>query len=643
MPAQQAAAAPAQNAGGRQQEGGLSPAIRKLLNMAMAYFALQAVMNMFAKKATTQTPVPPIGSGSGSTFDSSSQPDLPEGVNAIVDPRLLLPEKVAPAWPANSEFDLRIYTSPSDSYTSLDFSDPSSLLLHERSLHLGDWNDERVVEVVIPATTAMQNNGSLYAHIVLARDGAEVDPGREEYDGKNVARMTKMLNRYQKLKRNKKTKNLLDKYAEEAEEEEEEEVAAAPIIPGLNFGQDQPQPPIVSYWSPNLTLAVIADTGELPFTTLPPVVKDYVHIIEGDIRDDTGKVGFYYPIVFPNEFWTLDSYLYPLNSTTPLLPLKITIHPLSWFKFQMYASVDYSFKQQAASGQLGGGEVEELKRVVLETNVWLLGITVVVSCLHSLFEFLAFKNDIVHWRQKKDNTGISLHAILSNVFMQLIIFLYLLDNNDNTSWLILIGQGFGILLEAWKITKAVDVRVEGWRVKFEDKNELTETERETKEYDGIAFKYLIWAAIPLLLAYAAYSLLYDTHKSWYSFVVTTLVGFVYTWGFLTMVPPLYINYRLKSVAHMSSRVMMYKFLNTFIDDLFAFVIKMPTLHRLACLRDDVVFFVYLWQLWRYRVDKTRVNEFGQDGEAETGVAALAHMKKAIEPEEKEVKEDKKDI
>ena len=62
--------------------------------------------------------------------------------------------------------------------------------------------------------------------------------------------------------------------------------------------------------------------------------------------------------------------------------------------------------------------------------------------------------------------------------------------------------------------------------------------------------------------------------------------------------------------------MMYKFLNTFIDDLFAFTIKMPTLHRLATLRDDVIFFVYLYQAWAYKVDYSRVNEFGQGGDEE---------------------------
>ena len=67
---------------------------------------------------------------------------------------------------------------------------------------------------------------------------------------------------------------------------------------------------------------------------------------------------------------------------------------------------------------------------------------------------------------------------------------------------------------------------------------------------------------------------------------------------------------------MPARAMTYKFLNTFIDDLFAFTIKMPTLHRLATLRDDVIFFVYLYQSWKYKVDYTRVNEFGQGGEEE---------------------------
>jgi len=73
--------------------------------------------------------------------------------------------------------------------------------------------------------------------------------------------------------------------------------------------------------------------------------------------------------------------------------------------------------------------------------------------------------------------------------------------------------------------------------------------------------------------------------------VSSLVNFVFIlyWktfaGFIMMCPQLFINYKLKSVAHLPWRQMTYKFLNTIIDDLFAFVIKMPTLHRLSVFRD----------------------------------------------------------
>lgn len=81
-----------------------------------------------------------------------------------------------------------------------------------------------------------------------------------------------------------------------------------------------------------------------------------------------------------------------------------------------------------------------------------------------------------------------------------------------------------------------------------------------------------------------------------------------------MTPQLFINYSLKSVAHMPWRMMVYRFLNTIIDDLFAFIIHMPTMHRLACFRDDIIFLIFLYQRWVYRVDPTRKNEYGISAE-----------------------------
>jgi len=52
---------------------------------------------------------------------------------------------------------------------------------------------------------------------------------------------------------------------------------------------------------------------------------------------------------------------------------------------------------------------------------------------------------------------------------------------------------------------------------------------------------------------------------------------------------------------------MYKTFDTFIDDMFAFIITMLTAYRVACCRDDIVFLIYLYQRYLYPVDPNRID------------------------------------
>jgi len=287
-------------------------------------------------------------------------------------------------------------------------------------------------------------------------------------------------------------------------------------------------------------------------------------------------------------------------------------------KWQMMLQMEQSFSMQQSIGTAGEGDSDEFKRMLLETNPYLLAVTFVVTLLHTVFDFLAFKNDIVFWKNKKNLEGMSVKTIFVNTGCQFIIFLYLLDND--TSWIILISCGVGLLIEMWKIKKAVIVELD-WTKRFP----LTFKDRasyasKTKEYDDQAMRYLSYVLYPLIVGYAIDSLMYETHKSWYSWILNSLVGCVYTFGFIMLCPQLFINYKLKSIAHLPWRTFTYKALNTFIDDLFAFIIKMPTMHRLSCFRDDIIFLIYLYQRWIYRVDMSRVNEFGQGGEPDDKAA-----------------------
>lgn len=199
--------------------------------------------------------------------------------------------------------------------------------------------------------------------------------------------------------------------------------------------------------------------------------------------------------------------------------------------------------------------------------------------------------------------GISVKTLYLQTGCSIIIFFYLLDNE--TSFMIIFSNGFGILLDFWKIKKASKfIRTDKFPYfKLEDKDSYLQS--DTKEYDRIAMRYMSYAIFPMMIGYTIYSVFYNEHKGWYSFVLNTLVGCIYTFGFIQMTPQLYINYRLKTVEHMPSKALFYRFLNTIIDDLFSFIITMPTLHRLSCFRDDVIFLIYLYQRWIYRVDKTR--------------------------------------
>lgn len=155
-------------------------------------------------------------------------------------------------------------------------------------------------------------------------------------------------------------------------------------------------------------------------------------------RDITGTKGYYYPIVFQNEFWHLREHYVEVNSTTPTLPLEITFQPMSFMKFQMFASMAHGFKEAAKQqGGSGGAEMDEIKRMFMEVQLFAarqpkrMGVEFILDsamvadphwlCFCSAygvnvltltsrfsahlgilsFEMLAFKNDVSHWRQKK--------------------------------------------------------------------------------------------------------------------------------------------------------------------------------------------------------------------------------------------------
>ena len=298
-----------------------------------------------------------------------------------------IPDTIAPIWPVDGALDMKVYVSPSIVLPAFRSLPADSLVLEEKNFAVGNYSDTREIDTTIKIPKEVQQNGTLWAHFYVGLSGQQLDPAAKDYNTNNAVHFFRPLNQYLPKKKAKKLKNLLSS-SDEPEEEE---------------GDNTPNVQLASYYHPNFTVSVVPDSGNQKYRHLHPAVRQHIQLEASGARDSSGENGWYYPIVFLNTFWQLRNHMTELNSTVDTMPLRITLNNMQNWKFAMVASFDENSKQnskQAAfGGQVPGGgdgtEFEMVKEILLDTNIWLLGTTVVVTLLHMVFETLAFKNDIV--------------------------------------------------------------------------------------------------------------------------------------------------------------------------------------------------------------------------------------------------------
>lgn len=577
-----------------------------------------------------------------------------------------------PAFSKADSIDMYMYV---DSSPTVRFDDESRLVWFEESIPLAGWDasNELTKQVEVVTTDEMRyHNQTLYVHCHFARTGISPNPESDEYDKLGTFGVTTTLVQYRPLKKDKNKKNLLsgagtddsdngnDNNCTEGngvsddrdggvinsntgdDSHSNDKEIVSDIVNDNDSEDDNESTKFwLPYFKPNVTINIVDDYSRYGAYKAPPQVSPYLNV---DL-----KTGLYEPIVFVNDFWLLKDKYSQINGTSvESTVVTFRFGLISTLYWQVLSQMEQSFAMQEGFGAMNAGESDEVKRIFIEGNPYLLVVTMVVSLLHTVFDFFAFKSDIGFWNKNKSMEGLSARMVVLNSFMQLIIFLYLLEND--TSMVVLFSSGIGCAIEFWKITKCMTVELTYSAsglpmLSFKDKIGYQET--NTKRYDREASVYLSYVLFPLVIGYSVYTLIYESHKSWYSWVLNSLVGAVYTFGFILMCPQLYINYKLKSVAHLPWRQMTFKFLNTIIDDLFAFVIKMPTLHRLSVFRDDLIFCIYLYQRWIYPVDKKRANEFGfaeEKPEIDANGAAIVDGDKGDQQQDQTatIEENKKD-
>jgi len=305
--------------------------------------------------------------------------------------------------------------------------------------------------------------------------------------------------------------------------------------------------------------------------------------------------------------------LAPPNENTenpkPPVTLSVKISIVSPLRHVLHRQLEIGFGM--IESVLSPDELDEIRHMISDEYMYRFILTQIISFVHIYLDYMAFRDEVGFYVGKKSMGGISISSVVGRFVCQLIIFLYLCDGG-NTSWLILGSVGSGVAVELWKVSKFFQPSVMARFpfISFKSASTMSCLERDTVNYDGIARAYLGLILYPLVFGSAIYAKNFYIYSSWWSWFISNLANAVYTFGFICLCPQLYVNYRLKSVAHLPMKVFVYKLFNTFVDDVFAFMIQMPLKHKLMTLRDDVVFIVFLVQAYIYRVDKSRTNEFG---------------------------------
>jgi hypothetical protein len=286
--------------------------------------------------------------------------------------------KLSNAWAAQQSMDLRVYVTEQETFR--DFGDREALVWQEHHLTYSRQDDSaRALNLTLsPSARVQRNESALWAHIYVSRAGTSPDPAAPEHDPLGTASAHHPLVKILKRKRPKATRNLLSLSGEQTAGQE-----AAPPLGGE--GEDTPAVEWLPHWKPTLTISIVEDFTVYPsLAAVPPQVRPALSV--------NSERGHYLPVIYVNEFWVMADRYMPLNETVADVNLEMSFSVTNLMRWMLTEQMQQSLQMQ--SGMHGEDTIDDMRRMFAETSPWLLVLTGLVSLLHTVFDILAFKNDI---------------------------------------------------------------------------------------------------------------------------------------------------------------------------------------------------------------------------------------------------------
>ena len=173
------------------------------------------------------------------------------------------------------------------------------------------------------------------------------------------------------------------------------------------------------YWKPEVSVKLVSEDLAYPDELVGRSGMEVVQLQRQSAEHPSGYA--YLPGLRVDEIGLTSEKYVALNKTVTALPLRISFDRndvfsdedskgsgggvskggLSPARWRLLSHFSEALENQRELG-FEQSDIDDLRRLIAETNVALLGITMLASTLHLLFEFLTFKSDIDFWKGNKE-------------------------------------------------------------------------------------------------------------------------------------------------------------------------------------------------------------------------------------------------
>ncbi len=273
------------------------------------------------------------------------------------------------AWMNGQTADLYVYISEEPIQTRFDESQLA--LFHPNvvfGLPKGNEPFDKTININIPPSH--KYDAPIFGHVYLMKQGVHPDPVKSRFHQLNSSyRRIQMTGLKKELKDSNTSKNI--------DLETNDDSSSALRIKDHRM-----------FWYTELHIGLVNNSE-------PILSPASVPIHQRRLISTTLDGKQYLPTLYLYEAWRLADKQIDFTSdliSTGTIPLRITFSSMGKTKFSVLANLAESFQVNQSLFGIAADETEKLKEMFFETNSYLLGITLAVSLLHTVFDFLAFKN-----------------------------------------------------------------------------------------------------------------------------------------------------------------------------------------------------------------------------------------------------------